>query len=206
MQIAIIGSGNIGSALAKGLSRAGHSIILGTREPGSEDVRTLIGASTNISATTIADAAGKGEVIIVAVPLKAIPDTAKTFGDVAGKLILETSNAFGKPLPEYANGTLAIKQITGATDVVKCFNAIGAEDLANPQFGALKADAFVAGDSLKAKKVAQQLALDMGFEACYDLGGDEALPFLENLAVTWGALAFKSGLGRRIAFKILRDE
>lgn len=120
-------------------------------------------------------------------------------------VIIETTNAFGKPLPDYGNGTKALKQITGNKDVVKCFNAIGAEDLADPQFGPLAADAFVAGDSKRGKEIAIGLAQDMGFDQCYDLGGDDAIPLLENLAVTWGALAYKAGVGRRCAFKIIRD-
>lgn len=205
MKIAIIGAGNIGGTLAKGLDKAGHSIIIGARDTANGDVVHLVQQGQHIGADTIVEAARQAEVIIIAVPLNAILNVAENLGDVNGKIIIETSNAFGKPLSEYVNGVAALKQITGNQDVVKAFNSIGAEDLANPYFGSQKADTLVAGDSKAAKKIVQQLALEMGFEHCYDLGGDEALPLLENLAVTWGALAFKAGLSRRIAFKILHD-
>ncbi len=205
MKIAIIGSGNIGGTLAIGLSKKGHDIFIGAKDIYKDDLKKLSSEGKNISVASVEGAAQQAEVIILAVPLNAIPDAAKSLGDTKGKSIIETSNAFGHPLTKYISGTTAIKEITGNGDVVKCFNTIGAEDLANPHFNKTIADAFVAGDSKKAKEIAQQLAIDMGFENCYDLGGDEALPLLENLAVTWGALAYKAGLGRRIAFKILQD-
>ena len=53
MKIAIIGSGNIGSALAKGLAKKGHKITMGVRDANSKDIASLAGASANISAASI---------------------------------------------------------------------------------------------------------------------------------------------------------
>jgi predicted dinucleotide-binding enzyme len=205
MKIAIIGAGNIGSVLAVKLIAAGHTVLVGAQFPLSASAAQLATQIGEDRFTGIESAVQQAAVIIIAVPLQAVPDVSKLLGDTTGKVIIETTNAFGKPLPGYTDGTAAIKDITGNKDVVKCFNTIGAEDLANPQFGVLKADAFVAGDSSAAKKSAVKLALDLGFEHCYDLGGDAAIALLENLAATWGALAYKAGLGRRVAFKILSE-
>jgi len=205
MKIAIIGAGNIGGALAKGLDKKGHEIIIGTRNSDDKDAEDLVKGGKHISTDTIINSVSRSDVVIIAVPLAAIPGVVPALGNITGKIIIETSNAFGKPLPEYGNGTLAIKALSDNNDVVKCFNTIGYEDLTNPNFGSLKADTFVAGDSKEAKAITVQLALDMGFEKCYDLGGDDALPLLESLAVIWGALAYKGGLGRRCALKVLHD-
>jgi len=205
MKIAIVGAGNIGSVLAVKLIAAGHTILVGAQLPLSASAERLATQIGEDRFSSIESAVQQAEVIIIAVPLQAVPGVAKLLGNAAGKVIIETTNAFGKPLAGYSDGTAAVKHIAGNTDVVKCFNTIGAEDLANPQFGSLKADAFVAGDSNAAKKVAIQLALAMGFEHCYDVGGDSALALLENLAQLWGALAYKTGLGRRLAFKILAE-
>ena len=203
MQIAIIGSGNIGGALAAGLAKQKHHIILGARNTSSPDIEALTKSSKNITAATVADAVAQSDVIIIAVPLAAVPEVAKSLGNIKGKLVIETTNAFGKPLPKYINGTAAIKEITGNDDVVKCFNSIGAENLSNPKFGNFVADTFVAGNSKKAKGVAIKLVEDMGFGNCFDIGGDEALPILENIAQLWGKLAYSAQLGRRLAFKVL---
>ncbi len=203
MKIAILGSGNIGGTLAAGLAKQSHQIVLGLRDITSADANELISNSKNIKAASITDAVEQSDIIIIAVPLVAVPDVAKSLGDVSGKLIIETTNAFGKPLPEYGNGTVAIKKITGNNNVVKCFNTIGAENLANPVFGNFVADTFVAGNSKEAKDVAIQLAEDMGFGNCFDLGGDEALHLLESIAQVWGTLAYGAKMGRRLAFKVL---
>ncbi len=135
MKIAIIGSGNIGGALAKGLDKKNHQIIIGTRKITGPDETTLAKNGQRISVDTIPNAVRQAEVVIIAVPLKAIPDLTAALGDVSGKVIIETSNAFGKGLPEYSSGTLAIKALSGNKDVVKCFNTVGSENLANPSFG-----------------------------------------------------------------------
>jgi predicted dinucleotide-binding enzyme len=205
MVIAIIGIGNIGGALAEGLSKKSHQIILGVRDLKNSDAQALAKAHKTISINTVAEAVKQAEVILLAIPFTAVPDVAKSLGDVKGKIIIETTNAFGRSVLGYTNGTAALKKITGSEDIVKCFNSIGAEDLANPHFGSLKADTFVAGNSGKAKKVAEKLALDMGFGNCFDLGNDDAIQYLETLAGLWSTLAYKTGLGRRIALKVLAD-
>jgi 8-hydroxy-5-deazaflavin:NADPH oxidoreductase len=205
MKIAIIGSGKIGSTLAIGLANAGHQINIGTRQLDKDTLKQLAESNKDITIYSILEAVKLSEVIIISVPFIAVPETAILLGNTEGKIIIETTNAFGKKLENHSSGTTAIKSITGNEDVVKCFSCIGFEDLANPSFKYNTADMFVGGNSANAKLIAKDLSKDLGFAHCYDLGGDESLPILENLAQTWGALAFKTGLGRRIAFKILTD-
>lgn len=202
MNIAIIGSGNIGTALATSLSRVGYPIFIGSREPARVHLSIFTG-SAHIKAVTIEEAVLASDIIIIAVPLKAITAVVSALPDVRDKIILETTNAFGQAIPGYDNATLAIKSLTGCMQVARCFNTIGAENLKDLLFGDLKADAFTAGDSLAAKEMARRLATDIGFGECYDLGDDSALQELENIAQLWGALAYKGKLGRRVGMKIL---
>ena len=65
-------------------------------------------------------------------------------------------------------------------------------------------DMFVAGDSERGKAIATQLALDAGFGACCDFGGDDRVEALEKLAFAWINLAIFQGLGRNVAFKVLK--
>jgi 8-hydroxy-5-deazaflavin:NADPH oxidoreductase len=203
MKIAIIGAGNIGGTLAKGLARHNHQITLGLRHINSENAAPLMDFSVNIKTASIAEAAAQSDVIIMAVPFSAVPDAAKMLGDVTGKIIIETTNPFGKIIDGFSSSVTAIKKMTGTDDVVKCFNSIGAESLANPKFEPFTADNFVAGSSTKAKEIAISLSKEMGFVNCFDLGGDEAVPIIENMAQLCMALAVNAKLGRRVAFKIL---
>ncbi|OQA03013.1 MAG: hypothetical protein BWY67_02486 [Bacteroidetes bacterium ADurb.Bin397] len=63
---------------------------------------------------------------------------------------------------------------------------------------------FMAGDSATAKDIAVQLAIDCGFENCYDFGKSDKVSLLEKFALSWINLAIMQGHGRDIAFRIVR--
>jgi 8-hydroxy-5-deazaflavin:NADPH oxidoreductase len=107
-----------------------------------------------------------------------------------------------KPEP-FSNTTEALIKLTNCKDIVKCFNATGAENMANPIYNGKGIDMFYAGDSDKAKKVAEQLAKDIGFENVYNFGGSDKFNLLEQFALGWINLAMMQGYGRSIAFKVL---
>lgn len=203
MKIAIIGAGKVGGALASGWATAGHSVILGVRNPGDREVQALVAANQNLSANTVTAAAQEAEVILVSVPVSALTEVARNLSEVKNKIIIDATNAvFQKPAP-YAHGVEAFKALTQCQDVVKCFNSTGFENMANPKYGDTGIDMFVAGDSAKGKQVAAQLARDLGFAECHDFGGDDKIQLLENFALAWINLAIMQGRGRNIAFKLV---
>ncbi len=204
MKIAIIGAGKVGGALASGWATAGHSVILGVRNPGDSEVQALVAANHNLSANTVTAAAQEAEVILVSVPVGALTEVAKSLGEVKNKIIIDATNSlFQKPEP-YAHGVEAFKALTQCQDVVKCFNSTGFENMANPKYGDTGIDMFVAGSSVRGKQAAAQLARDLGFAECHDFGGDDKIQLLENFALAWINLAIMQGKGRNIAFKLVR--
>ena len=74
----------------------------------------------------------------------------------------------------------------------------------NPIYDGKGLDLFVAGDSEKGREVAQQLALDAGFENCYAIGGNDKFSLMEQFAWFWINLAMFQGQGREIGFKLLK--
>src|SRR5436305_1528911 len=94
MRIGVIGAGMIGSTVAKLWVNAGHEVRLASRHP--EELQPLVQKlGKGASAGTPAEAAGFGEVVMLTVPLKAIPDLAKDLAPVlAGKVVLDTGNAY----------------------------------------------------------------------------------------------------------------
>ncbi len=197
MKIAIIGGGHVGSALAKGLSRAGHTVLVGARNPESPAIKSLVQDFQNITAHPINEAAEKAEVLIITTPPAAILNLALQLEKVNEKIIIDATNSvFNKP-SHYQNGSKALRELTGFGHVVKCFNSTGFENMENPRYGKIAIDMFTAGNSDRGKQIASQLARDIGFAECYDFGGDEQIPLLEQLAIIQKA-------GRDIAFKILQ--
>jgi predicted dinucleotide-binding enzyme len=94
VRIGIVGAGMIGSTLAKLWVDAGHEVRLASRHP--ENLQPLVeGLGTRASAGTPMDVATFGDVVMLTVPLKAVPDLARDLApSVAGKVVLDTGNAY----------------------------------------------------------------------------------------------------------------
>lgn len=204
MKIAIIGTGNVGGALAAKWAHKGHEIILGVRDLNNFKGKELL-KNPNTRAMTIEEAVRNSEVILVATPAPLAIEVAKLLGDTTGKVIIDSMNiVMGKGPQGFANTTDAILKNTKTTDVVKCFNTTGFNNMENPVYGNLKLDMFVAGDSLKGKDIAITLAKDAGFAACYSAGGNAQFTLMEQFAWFWINLAAFQGQGREIGFKLLK--
>jgi predicted dinucleotide-binding enzyme len=203
MKIAIIGSGNVGGALAQGWTRVGHQIIFGVRNK-DEFKGSRLGDQENILVDSIPNAAKQADLIVMAAVPQAVHSIAQAIGDVSGKIIIDTMNSVRvKPEP-YANTTEALSKLTNCKDIVKCFNTTGAENMGDPIYHGKGIDMFYAGDSDRAKKVAEQLAKDLGFENVYNFGGSAQFDLLEQFALSWINLAIMQGYGRNIAFKVVK--
>lgn len=202
MKIAILGAGNVGMALAGGWAKAGHSIILGVKDPQSEKTGSLL--KENITAKTVSEASAESEVILISLPVSSVISVLKEIGNVKDKTIIDATNSvFGKPEP-YNNCFEAIKDITKCENAVKCFNSTGFENMTDPVYANYGIDMFAAGSSEIAKKIAVRLSGDLGFENCYDFGGDDKVELLEQFAMCWINLAIIQKHGRDIAFKVLK--
>ena len=96
MRIGIVGAGMIGSTVAKLWVDAGHEVRLASRHP--EELHGLVARlGSRASAGTPSDAATFGEVVMLTVPLKAIPELARDLAPLlAGKIVIDTGNAYEK--------------------------------------------------------------------------------------------------------------
>jgi len=203
MKIAIIGSGNVGGALAQGWAQAGHQITFGVRNK-DEFKGSRLADQKNISVDTVSGAASQADVIVIAAVPQAVQAIAEALGDVSNKIIIDTMNSVRvKPEP-FSNTTEALLSLTNCSDIVKCFNTTGAENMGHPVYHGKGIDMFYAGDSEKAKKVAEQLCRDLGFENVYNFGGRAQFNLLEQFALSWINLAMMQGYGRNMAFKVVK--
>lgn len=205
MKIAVIGSGNVGGTLAKAFLKKGHDVVIGVRIPLSDKAKILamdIGEEIFIP---VAEAVRRSDVVVVAVPAQLAADVANDLGDTTGKVIIDTMNVvMGRGPVGFSNTADAILANTTTRDVVKCFNTTGFENMANPGYPDAAIDMFVAGDSVKGKRIATELAVEMGFGTVWDMGGNDKFFLIEQLAGVWINQAILQKSGRGIGFKLLR--
>lgn len=204
MKIAIIGTGNVGGALAAKWANSNHRIFLGVNDKQNFKGKALLN-EPNTSLHSIHEAVSLADIILIATPAKAAVEVAKSLGDTGGKIIIDSMNIVMNQGPAgYSNTAQAILDHTQTTDVVKCFNTTGFNNMQNTGYGDTALDMFVAGDSARGKTAAIQLAKDAGFAKCYDVGGNNRFELMEQFAFFWINLAMFQGMGREIGFKLLK--
>jgi predicted dinucleotide-binding enzyme len=204
MNIAIIGTGNVGGALAAAWAQKGHQINLGVRDVHNFKGRELL-SNINTQVFGILDAVEKSDIILISTPALTAIEVVKSLGNTSGKIIIDAMNIImGKGPEGYNNTTDALLDNTQTRDIVKCFNTTGFNNMQNPNYGNTSIDMFVAGDSIKGKEIAIQLAKDAGFAECYSVGENDKFQMLEQFAWFWINLAMMKGQGRDIGFKLLK--
>ena len=203
MKIAIIGTGNVGGALATRWSISGHQIYFGVRDIHNFKGKSLLD-NPNTYVLSISEAVEKAEIIVIAAIPQAITDIVKLMGNVNGKIIIDAMNSVSSKPEGYLNTFDALLDLAKGAEIVKCFNSTGFENMLNPVYERHGIDMFMAGNSEEAKKIVRQLALDAGFAECYDFGGNNKAELLEKFALSWINLAIMQGYGRNIAFKLIK--
>ena len=178
MNIGIIGAGHIGSALAGRLTSLGHAVyIANSRGP---ETLTDVAQKTGATPVTAPEAAQHGDLIVVTIPLKNIPDLPKNLfeGVPADVPVIDTSNYYpllrDGQMPELETGDLTesewVQQHLGRP-VVKVFNNIYAAHLENkgqPAGTPGRIALPVAGDDAAAKQQVMALVEELGFDAVDD--------------------------------------
>ena len=162
VKIAIIGAGNVGSALARATTRAGHAVTISSSE--SEDARSLadeVGAS---AAGSNVEAARDADVIIPAVPYDAVPGILGELGDlVNGRILIDVTNRFSPDELDGPSNAENIQASARGAKVVKAFNTVLAANQADPTVDGVPLDGYVAGDDEKARAAVLELLESLGF-------------------------------------------
>jgi hypothetical protein len=171
LKIGIIGTGDIGGALAKHWAKAGYELVISSRHPEElQDLAKSLGPKVRVG--TPREAAQFGDVILLSVPYKATPDIGRELAnELKGKVLLDTGNPY--PMRDGAMALDARKRSTGVTSkeflpgvrLVRAFNAINSNNLADDanRKGGLWAIPL-ASDDAEALQVAERLVRDAGFD------------------------------------------
>lgn len=169
-KIGIIGSGRVGSAIGAVWVRAGHEVMFSSRTLDNDKaLAARLGGGAR--AGTPREAAAFGEVVMVSVPYRALPDVGKDVGDLLkGKVVIDTCNPFPGRDGEIANWArskgagLASAELLPGARLVRAFNAIGAARMGSAYQEPGRVGMPIASDDAQAAAVASRLIRDIGYE------------------------------------------
>jgi predicted dinucleotide-binding enzyme len=190
-KIGIIGKGNVGSALARGLGRAGHEVRVAGNDPKA-----------------VRETAAWASVVLLAVPFGAIDAVVREAGAALdGKTLVDVTNALAPDmslaLGFTTSGAEELQRKAPKARVVKAFNTVFAQHMDTGRLGDQPLTAFVAGDDANAKAGVLQLAREIGFDAV-DAGPLRNARLLEPFGYLNIQLGYVQKMGNQIGFKLLR--
>lgn len=191
MRIAVIGKGNVGAALAPNFSAAGHDVVYGVRDPADPKYA----GNDGIPLRTVSDAVEQAEAVLLAIHWGAVDAFLAEAGDLSGKILIDCINAYDfqnnlAPLIPLDRSVATMIAAKANAIVVKAFNQVGAEVMAEAPRRTPRPLQFVASDDPEAKAKVLKLAADAGFDA-RDGGPLEYARELEGMARLWIAQAFQ---------------
>jgi len=207
VNIAVLGTGTVGRAIAGRLHELGHAVTVGTRDPQATVARTEPDAMgiapftawhadhPEVALATHADAAAGAELVVLATSGSAALEVLGLAGaaNLAGKPIVDISN----PL-DFSNGfppSLFVKdndslgeQVQRAfpdAKVVKALNTLTADLMVHPEALGASSTVFVSGDDDAAKATVTELLTSFGHDDVIDLGGIETARGPEMYLPIW---------------------
>jgi predicted dinucleotide-binding enzyme len=191
MKIAVIGTGNIGGSLGNRWRAAGYDVVFGSRTPSD----TGPGGAPVLA---VADALAGADVVLLAIPGKAVPDVVAAQGAaLAGKIVIDAVNRIGEP--EF-NSRALIASAAPDARYVRAFSTLGWENFASPLPGA---DLFFAADP-QARPVAEELIAAIGLDPVF-VGDADVAGTVDALLPLWFALVKQHGGNRRLAFRVVTE-
>jgi predicted dinucleotide-binding enzyme len=206
MKIAIIGTGNVGTALGTNWKKSNHEIIYGSRNPQNEKHLEL---EKFAQVLTLSQAAMLGDVIVLATPWQSTEEAINEMGSTLdAKIVIDATN----PLKPDLSGLLIYGDTSGGeqiakwaptSKVVKALNSAFAKVMEHPEINGVKSMMLIAGDDLSALNTVAGLVDDLGFQS-QKMNGISNSRLLEMVGLTLITLGYKEGLGNEIGLSILK--
>jgi predicted dinucleotide-binding enzyme len=213
MKIGILGTGDVGRALGRGFLDQGHEVCMGARDAANPKLREWVaGAGPKALGGTFADAAGFGDIVVLATLGTATEDAIRAagIGRFEGKVVIDTTNPldFGAGFPPTLayggndSGGERIQRLLPSAKVVKAFNTVGNAHMYKPEFPGGRPDMFIAGDDEAAKATVAGILDRFGWGVA-DVGGIAGSRALEAMCIAWVLYGAKTNTWDH-AFKLLR--
>jgi len=200
MKVTVIGSGNMGSALAKQFADARHSLVItGRNSAKAKDLAQTLGATYRAM-----DAAQGADVVVLATPYNEAVPALRSAGSLQGKTVVDITNPLTSDFMGLTIGhsTSAAEQIQKAfpeAKIIKAFNTVFAQVLAQgARLHEATVPVFFAADDASAKETVKALIQSIGFLPL-DAGPLKNARYLEPLAALNIYLGYGAGHGTSIA-------
>ena len=207
MNIALIGIGRVGSALANHLQQLGHIICAGARDPHSASVRAALDQNRQLHVMSINVAIVRCNIIFLCTPHHVNEHVLQPHvQELEGKVMVDCTNPFGDDGDDHVlkhaydsreSTTVRLQRLLPRTGVVKVFSVCGYENFRHPinvvdPHLRLQPTMFYCGDHEQAKVVVGDLIKATGWDPV-DVGTSEQAVHLEHLALLWIQLCRKHG-------------
>ena len=208
MRITVIGSGDIGGALALALSRTHDVTVSGSRLGSESAARVVAESDRRVREVPVREGVERAELVVFSVPWAAVDPVldAELVRALRGKILLVVT------LPWNETETLVLGTTTSGAEyiasraigarVVQAFNTVASTTVAAPAAHGLPATVIVSSDDAPARQVVAELARELGFDVV-DAGPLRSARYTEPIAMLYAQLAFESGLGEDVAFRVL---
>jgi len=210
-RVGVLGSGDVGQTLAKGLKAHGYEVRIGSRSPAK---LAAFVAETKIPSGSFSAGAAWGEALVLSVLGRAATEALMEAlpQNLAGKPIIDTTNPISDEPPEdgvlrlFTGPNRSLMEDLQATfpqaHLVKAFNSVGSELMVNPKFPREKPTMFYCGNNTGAKAFAARIIEQFGWEGA-DMGTAVAARAMEPLVQLWCIPGFRENDWTH-AFRMLR--
>jgi 8-hydroxy-5-deazaflavin:NADPH oxidoreductase len=207
MNIAILGTGAVGSRLGRLLLDYGHAVVYGSRSPETAAVRVPDGSNV----TSLRQAVTFGDVVVLATPWagdtgRVTLDILERAGPFINKIVVDATNPLRSDwspvfLGDQTSAGEQVAMVVPEAHVVKAFNTVFADIMTTTklQRSGPKVTAFLCGNNGRAKDVVGRLASEIGFDPV-DTGTLHNSRYLEAMAHLNIQIAVTMGRGTQGAF------
>ena len=203
MDIAVIGAGSVGLALARAWQNAGLRVTIAVRDPEADRYEAVW---TEFAIGTIEETVPQAAATLLAVPGAALPELLSARAAVLdGRLLLDATNAMGGV---HLHQVALLQASLPQARVYRAFNTLGWENYTTPGFDVagtlVPADLFFCGPDGADLPQVEQLISAVGLHPVR-IGDLDAVNLLDGVTRLWFALAVGQGHGRHLAFRVLAD-
>jgi len=208
-RVGVIGSAEVGQALAEGFKKYGYPVRIGSRTPAK---LADFSRKAGIEAGSLEEVAAWGEILVLAVKGTIAEGLVNRLGsNIDGKVIIDTTNPIAEAPP--TDGVLSF--FTGPNDsllerlqgphpsarFVKAWNSVGSARMVDPVFSDGRPTMFLCGNDAAARKTVAAILDQFGWEPA-DMGAAVAARAIEPLAILWCIPGFRENKWSH-AFKVL---